>query len=667
MKKRLLFIATLFALLSSCDQETMDIRGSLMETHNEGLKTEVQVLNDNAIHHITKPYTGDQQSLLFSSELSVDQLPQAGEIIVADTSQNTPYGLFSRVKEVRKSGENWEILLEEAALDEVFDKLEFDTVIAFTPDNIGEFFDENGNKLQTTITRGNTRVMTSKEDDAPKNSIEVSAANDQLNVAFNRTVPLFKGHGSMSYGVKCGYKNLKLRMSLTKKEKFYASIEPYVGLHGALTITTKNQNVKDEPIVFFLHRLPTIRLTPMGVPVIIRPHFKVYAQGILDAEAKFNTTFDLEGSLFMMMQYEEGWKHDVHFRSNISDTQLPFTVSSVELTGTAKVGLGIGLFGGLYAEQLGFGLNALLFAQDKASIKLDSEASQNLMLVNPSIAFSTGIDFNCNFKARVFSKDLIDEYVVNLPSKTFYSKDFYLFPQYLIFQTQKYKNGYGLRYDVDLFSLSTLLGGTYGYALFDENESLLEAHKAEGGIPISTMALRHENLLPGVTTDKKYLVSPMTNAFGMQFYGKKIALDTERKLRFCFRCASQTYDVLTFDFDFSKSSSNSIDVSYDANDYDGSGMRMHVIGTYNDNTKAFTGSVDFLFYNDPGQHRVDGFSLDLSSSDTGYAGCSKIVDNGGCAAAIRIYEVNTAPANKYQGIKIKNDNCGIGLYNPDYQ
>lgn len=667
MKKFLLFITALLLLFSSCEQETMDIRGSLMETHNEGLKTEVKVLKKDAIRYISSPYTGEQHSLLFSSALSADQLPQTGEIIAADTSQNTPYGLLSRVKEVRKNGDKWEVQLEGVALDEVFDKLEIDTIIRFTPDNIGEFFDEDGNKLHTTITRGNTRIMTRKDDNDAENSIEVSATSEQLNVAFNRNVKLFNGHGSMNYGVSCGYKNLSLRMSLTKEEKFYASIEPYVGLHGTLTVTTQDLNDKDEPVVLYLHRLPIIRILVMGVPLVIRPHFKVYAQGIIDAEAKFSTTFDLEGSLFMMMQYKEGWKHNVSFRSNISDAELPFNVSSVELAGTIKAGLGVGVFGGLYAEQLGFGLNALLFAQNQASIKLDSQSFHTLMLTNPSIGFSTGVDFTCNFKARVFSKDLIDEYVVNLPSKIFYNKDFYLFPQYLAFQTQKYKNGYGLRYDVDLFNLSTLFGGTYGYALFDENEKLLEAHDASGGITISETVLRHENLLSGVTTDKKYLVSPMANAFGMQFYGKKIALDNERKFRFCFRCASQTYDVLTFDFDFSKSSSNSIDVSYDATDYDGSPMRMHITGNYNDLTKTFNGNVDFLFYNDVGQRRVDGFSLDLSSSDTGYVGCSKLVDNGGCAAAIRIYEIDTAPAHIYQGVRIMDDNCRVGLYNPDYQ
>lgn len=666
MKKILLFISTLIVLLTSCEQEAMDIRGSLMETHDEGLKSEVLVLKDNAINHIITPYTGEQQSLLFSSDLSVDQLPKKGEIIAADTSRNTPYGLLSRVKNVKKNGNNWEIELENVALDEVFNELEIDTVITFTPDNIGEFYDVDGNRLLTTSTKGNNHIMMSKDKD-PEKTIEISVSDNRLNVNFNRSLKVFKGAGNLNYGVHCGYKNLSLRISLTKEEKFFASIEPYIGVHGSLAVTTNKQILKDEPIVLYKHKLPILRFVVFGVPVIIHPQFTVYAQGVLNAEAKFNTSFDITGSLYMMMQYRNQWNSKAEFRSNMSDTNLPFNITSAELTGSVKAGLGAELFGGIYAEEMGFGLNALVYAEDKASIKFDSESSNYLMIKNPSINFSTGVDFNCIFKAHIMGFELIDDYVKELPSYVFFSKDLYLFPQFNIFQTRKSDSGYILRYDVDIFNLTTLLNGKYGYALFDENEKLLSTQQASGGTKISNTVIRHENMIENLEKGKKYLISPMSDIFGLQFYGKKIELDTEKKFRFCFRCEEQTYDVLTFDFDFSKSSSNSIDVSYDTTDYTGEPMRMHIVGSYNDMSKTFSGSVDFLFYNDPDQRRVDGFNMDLSSSDTGYVGCTKIVNNDGCYAAIRIYEIGNAEANKYEGVKLKDNGCNVGLYSFDYQ
>ena len=135
----------------------------------------------------------------------------------------------------------------------------------------------------------------------------------------------------------------------------------------------------------------------------------------------------------------------------------------------------------------------------------------------------------------------------------------------------------------------------------------------------------------------------MAELAGLKLHGKKTPLEADKRVKFCFRCESQSYDVLTFEFDLSKAASNSIDVRYDANDYDGSPMSMHITGIYNTDTQTFTGAVDFLFYDDPGQQRID---------------------DGGCSAAIRIYEVG-GPQQTESACEIPvKSMCNIGLYNP---
>ncbi|MDE5826368.1 MAG: hypothetical protein K2H57_02200, partial [Duncaniella sp.] len=128
------------------------------------------------------------------------------------------------------------------------------------------------------------------------------------------------------------------------------------------------------------------------------------------------------------------------------------------------------------------------------------------------------------------------------------------------------------------------------------------------------------------------------------------------------------YDVISFNFSLNNITGNVIDYTTEATDYSGAPMRVHITAQYNASTQTLDGIFDFYFYNNPGQQRKDGFSVSLATDDSGYVDCSKVVDNGGCYAAIRIYKQSSraATAKRYNK-SLYEDDCNIGIFNKYYK
>ena len=96
-------------------------------------------------------------------------------------------------------------------------------------------------------------------------------------------------------------------------------------------------------------------------------------------------------------------------------------------------------------------------------------------------------------------------------------------------------------------------------------------------------------------------------------------------------------------------------------------MRVHITAQYNSSSKTLNGIFDFYFYNDPSQQRKDGFSVSLATDDSGYVDCDKVIDNGGCYAALRIYKAaNSKAARKKYNRALVNDDCNVGIFNKNY-
>lgn len=134
-----------------------------------------------------------------------------------------------------------------------------------------------------------------------------------------------------------------------------------------------------------------------------------------------------------------------------------------------------------------------------------------------------------------------------------------------------------------------------------------------------------------------------------------------------FRCSNHSYDVISFNFSLNNTSGNTIDYTTEAQDYNGEPMRVHITAQYNSSSKTLNGIFDFYFYNDPSQQRKDGFSVSLATDDSGYVDCDKVIDNGGCYAALRIYKAaNSKAARKKYNRALVNDDCNIGIFNKNY-
>lgn len=661
---KLIFIALCnIFMLFSCQRETMNVRGDISSLNpDEFLKTEVRVLDNTLSDGVVETFDVENNVLKFSAELPLDELPQEGHVIASGISENVPYGLLARVVSIEKKNGVWHLTMEDVGLDEVFEDLQIDTLITITEDNIGTFYDAEGNEIIPVKSSQRTRV----DEDDNKDEIEIGTNffdggfSTSLNVSHIR----YGGKGKISYGVDCGYRNIAFRFNLNKKEKFYASIEPFIDLRGSLSVTAEKDVFKDDdPLVLYKHLLPPITIYPYGIPIVLRPQVNLTMESSIKASATFQTDFSMNTGFFMMMKYDDSWKTDFDFRSNLGENRVPFSVGKVELAGSIGSGFGLEYFVGLYGRDFGCGLKGSLNMEDKASFTLDSDIDEILDL-NPQLEVDVNLEFEALFKSKVWGVKLFNDLSVKTPPFHVYNDTFSILPRFINFNPIEDDSDYVLRYDVDAFSLTTLLGNKYGWSLFDESEMLLETHTAANGDQIRDLVYRYEPSIDGLSPGKKYFVAPMAQLGGIKLHGKKTPLEPDKKVMFCFRCESRDYDVLRFDFDLSKAASNSIDVRYDANDYDGSPMSMHITGYYNTDTQVFSGAVDFLFYNDPGQQRIDGFTIDLKGSDSGYVTCHKIVDNNACTAAVRVYEVGTEPAEASK--ILSKSSCNIGLYNPHY-
>ena len=190
---KLIFIALCnIFMLFSCQRETMNVRGDISSLNpDEFLKTEVRVLDNTLSDGVVETF------------------------------------------DVEKNGV-WHLTMEDVGLDEVFEDLQIDTLITITEDNIGTFYDAEGNEIIPVKSSQRTRV----DEDDNKDEIEIGTNffdggfSTSLNVSHIR----YGGKGKISYGVDCGYRNIAFRFNLNKKEKFYASIEPFIDLRGSLSV-----------------------------------------------------------------------------------------------------------------------------------------------------------------------------------------------------------------------------------------------------------------------------------------------------------------------------------------------------------------------------------------------------------------------------------------------
>jgi len=100
-------------------------------------------------------------------------------------------------------------------------------------------------------------------------------------------------------------------------------------------------------------------------------------------------------------------------------------------------------------------------------------------------------------------------------------------------------------------------------------------------------------------------------------------------------CVDWDYYVIEMLMDLDEFFDDRIELTGIGNDYDGSRLSYVISGDYIEATGEVNAEINWAF-EDSSVKRVDGFSTNLDTADTGDVPLTKVVDNGGCYGEIRI-------------------------------
>ncbi|PWK65769.1 NlpC/P60 family protein [Mucilaginibacter oryzae] len=130
------------------------------------------------------------------------------------------------------------------------------------------------------------------------------------------------------------------------------------------------------------------------------------------------------------------------------------------------------------------------------------------------------------------------------------------------------------------------------------------------------------------------------------------------------RCQNASSDAITLNLNFPVIEGGAYQATGSGSDYDGSPINVVINGNYDVAANDLNGTIFYSFPNDPQQKRSDSFDIVLNYDDTGYTPLTKINDNGGCSAQLRLVNQQTAQVNQTGQVKVQSlpvkCNCGIG-------
>lgn len=440
------------------------------------------------------------------------------------------------------------------------------------------------------------------------------------------------------------------------------TLKPVLGMSTNLTWAKDKVSVENKKLLGTFFFAPITIPTPIGIPLILRPKLYLYFVAGAEGEISLSTSVSISNVYDCGLYYKNGQWEKVFDYKNSS---LNYNISSIDMKGVASAGLKGGLFVGFYSATTGAGISVTPQASISAEAALEDK---NLLITNPSVMIEGKIVGDLYFTASIF-KLPIKHYTFSTPEYTIWSKKLYLFPQIEDFAAVGTGTTGLVDYKVDSYSVLGLLGAKVGTGVFESDMYSVNRILYPSPYNIDNRDIRYyeaevDDLYPGMT----YYAAPAVAWGPFVWIGEMKPFTTEATYRLNFRCSNQSYDVISFDFSLNNATGNVIDYITEATDYGGGLMRVHISASYNSETGILEGTFDFYFYEDPDQKRVDSFSVSLANDDSGYVDCNKVVNNGGCYAALRIYKINsrtTRSANIYSRPLIEDD-CNVGIYNKNY-
>lgn len=643
---------TVLLLLCACGENDGSSGKGSMTPLNQ-LNSDVVVLSEQAISHIARPVTG--QELVFDGGMDEKDMPVVGTIIqVPVITEKTPFGFLGRVTGISKNGDNITVTTETVALDEAYPNLSIDTAVNIL-DNIEGVYDEDGKPIEYEIIH----EKESKQQSRAGGKVEIT--DDKLGKIRipikNETLGDFSVGGYLSFNLGL------LPISLDNKKGFkylHIEAEPSIEANVQLGATLKNKTVEKST--------KSIRVTSRVVipPGIIIP-ITVYGNLVVGAKGEISTatTLQFQKSSHCFVHYEnDQWTKEIKPVGKFDGE--PWAVTQFDVDGELYGGVKCGLIFGLYSATTGVGFNLLPKLSLSAKAKLSSLQPFSL---NPEISFGGELESSVYCLAEVFGKRLA-KWEVAFPSVSFYKRSMSLFPNIENFSAVGGSGSAEISYQDKSYYFGEMLGMKTGVTVYNPDKSSVFKSYYPSYTSIDKDGSRSYNVeATGLRAGSTYYAAPTVRwpLVNKVWDGEKQAFETEGSYNLGFRCAIQTYDVVNFNFYLNNTTGNVLDYTTEAVDYNGSPMRVRVTAKYNASTKTLEGLFDTYFYDDPGQLRQDGFSLVLGD-DSGYIGCSKIIDNGGCTAVLRIYKnSNSRAARKRYTRALVEDDCNVGFYNKDFR
>lgn len=636
-----------------------DVNNQYFSTTND-----IHIYKEDVVQYISEEIV-DGSSIVFDGSIPDEALPKKNSHIYIPVSEKTPYGVLAKVKSIQK-GENVSVEIEPLSLDEAFEFLSIDEETPIECEFEG-VFDENGLPLEYEIV----------------DSANIDLNDTIINPAHTRGVESFKfDENCVKMPVKfhksengkdkievsgtafVGFRNFDFDIDIANKELKYVNLNttPYVKYGLSSKVTTESKLELSDRIFELRHRF--IIPTPVPAVFIVIP-VKFYIDGAFGIRGELSATLGLQYdySCNCVATYRNGqWTSDV--KHGGFNNKSPWTVGEFDVNGEIYSGSKIGVLVGLYSATsgIGFNIDPKLSLATKANL-----SSEDLLKTNPNVEMSLKVGSEVYCLAGLFGKNTA-KYSMQIPDYTLWSQTTYLLPNITDFTAVGSNSSADISWHHDLFYFLSMVGLKTGTTVF-ESDGTTEVDSYKPSPSSSTYETYSYNVnAAGLEAGKTYYAAPFAYWGDYKWYGEKEEFTTEANYSLAFRCSNHEYDVINFDFSLNNITENALDYTTEAQDYDGSPMRVHITAKYNATTKTLDGVFDFYFYNDPGQERKDGFSVSLETDDSGYVSCSKVVDNGGCYAALRIYKSsNKQAAMKSYTRALIEDDCNIGIYNEYYR
>ena len=652
MKKALSILSLLFLVVAfqACKSDD-ELQTSVVNNNYYTTTNGITVLKEEAQQFIVESPTNDSQ-LVFSSSTPDEALPNVGTIIYVPITEKTPYGFLGKVTAIEKGNEIM-VKTESVPLEEAFDNLSVDTVINLM-DKVESVLDEDGNPIQyemidstlTELDNAKTRAGGYWQGGVIKFPFTIGKRED--------------GHELIG-ALYAELKNFDFNVDIVNNELRYIDVkaDPTVKISLTDRIKIKSSEEKSK-LIGTVNCAPITIPTPI-VPIILRPKLYLYLV--------YGATGEITASL--SLQYQKSFETEMHWHNGTWDKKLfcndlknenPWTVTEFDVNGELYVGSKMGLLVGLYSATTGIGINVTPKISLGAEAKLSTE---NLLDINPQVELTAKWSGDLYFTASLFKRP-IAHYSFSSPEYVAWSEKLYLFPQFGDFEAIGTSTSGEVSYNIDSHYFLAALGVKTGARVYESDKKTIVGTYFTEKTTTDNKGINYFNVnVDGLNPGATYYAAPVCSWLGFTWpSSSKKEFTTEAGYTVCWRCQGRE-DIWSLNLDINPSNTN-ITMTFDAPTYTGQTKR-YLKATYNPSTQNISGTVETLFYDNPDDRRIDGFSLDISGDDTGYVTNSKVLDNGACYTQIRFIKNSHASNAKRIGVKVKDDSegldpCGLGEY-----